>query len=138
MAQAVSYRSLTAEARVYARDSPGQWQIKWQWDSFFFQILLFSPILFHRDSPHSYTVWGMSTRIVGGRSSETVSRHLRRKKTCPIIMCHTRIRLEIEDRYKCLCQDNRQWLRLSTPENVQRPCYSDLPSIINTNLVSTD
>jgi hypothetical protein len=33
-------------------------------------------ILFHRNSPYSYIIWGKENRLVGDRSSETFSHHI--------------------------------------------------------------
>jgi hypothetical protein len=47
---------------------------KWHWDTFSFEFVGFLPsILFHHCSPYSYSyiTWGMNSRPVGGRSSET-------------------------------------------------------------------
>jgi hypothetical protein len=50
------------------------WWTKWHWDRFHSECFGFHlSILFHHGSPHSYIIWGMNNRLVGGRSSETWS-----------------------------------------------------------------
>jgi hypothetical protein len=76
MTQAVSRRSLTAEAPgLY----PGQsmwnlWWTKWHWDRFYSEFFSYSrSISFHCGSPYSYITCGMNNRTTGGHSSETQS-----------------------------------------------------------------
>jgi hypothetical protein len=71
MAQEVSRRPLTAEARVHARVSScgicgGQSGI----GTGFLRVLRFSQLSFFRGSPYSYIFWGVNNRPVGGRCSE--------------------------------------------------------------------
>jgi hypothetical protein len=57
MAQIVSRRSLTAEARVRARVNPcgPLWWTKWHWDRFFSEFVGFPlSVSFRRRSPNSY------------------------------------------------------------------------------------
>jgi hypothetical protein len=75
MAQAVSRRPLTAEARVRARGSKrGISRGKVVLGQGVFQDFAFSlSVSFYRGSPCSYIIWEMNNRPVGGSSSETYS-----------------------------------------------------------------
>jgi hypothetical protein len=77
LAQMVSLRPLTAEARFRTRFRQSMWDLwwtKWQWDRFFSEFFCFAVSLsFHHDSPCSYIAWETNNRPVGGRSSETSS-----------------------------------------------------------------
>jgi hypothetical protein len=81
MAQAVSRRPLTGEARVRAQVSPcgisGLLSDTRTGLSEFFGFSL--PIPFHRGSPYSHFIWRMS-RPVGGRSLETQSHPINMNK----------------------------------------------------------
>jgi hypothetical protein len=76
MAQAVSHRPFTAEDRVHTRHSIWDlWWIKWHWNILFSEFFSFPlSVLFHRGSVCSYIVWGMKSRHVGCRTSQTHSR----------------------------------------------------------------
>jgi hypothetical protein len=72
MAQAVSRRPLTVQARVRTRVSPCSiCGVKCHSDRFLSQLFGFLPISFHCGSPYAYIAWGINNRPVGGRSSET-------------------------------------------------------------------
>jgi len=50
----------------------GVWWMKWHWNRFFSEFFGFPlSVSFHRGCPYSYIIWGMNSRPVGGRSSET-------------------------------------------------------------------
>jgi hypothetical protein len=81
MAQAVSRRPLTGEARVRAQVSPcgicGLLSDTRTGLSEFFGFSLSIP--FHHGYPYSHVIWGMSTPV-GGRSSETQSHPINMNK----------------------------------------------------------
>jgi hypothetical protein len=66
MAQAVSCRPFTAEARIRARVST----CERHWDRFFSKSFGFPlPVSSHHGSLYSYITWGLKNGAVGGRSS---------------------------------------------------------------------
>jgi hypothetical protein len=91
MAQDVSRRLLTAEARVCARVSPC-WVCDGQnvTGSAFSRISLVFPCQYHSTvAPYSNIIWGINNRSVGGRSSETQSHpiDMKNKNTVLVIVC---------------------------------------------------
>jgi hypothetical protein len=70
MVQAVSCWLLTVEAWVTPMWN--LWWTKWQWDRFFSEFVgSHLSISFHRISPYSYTICGITNRPVGGHTSQT-------------------------------------------------------------------
>jgi hypothetical protein len=70
MAQAVSRRPLTAEARVRAMWN--LWWTKWHWDRFFLRVLRFSPVnIYSTVVLHSHITWRMNNTSVSGSSLQT-------------------------------------------------------------------
>jgi hypothetical protein len=84
MAQAVSHRPLTAEARVLTQFTPRGICIEYSGtDTCFCQSSSVFPCQYKSTAAlHTRIIWGMNNRPVGGRSSETWCHHIDMSNNC--------------------------------------------------------
>jgi hypothetical protein len=74
MVQAVSRESVPrgSSGSRSSQSMCNLWRTKWHWDRFYSELFgLPLSVPFRHNSPYSYITWGMKSRPVGGRSSET-------------------------------------------------------------------